>query len=324
MSLILAAAMAAVPVSMPACSWDRPGHNPFVGDVVAAVDRYTDIPAATRARLKKRMSARDYDEIVSIRRDAIVGKARYNDQIYGMHFGTGQTCGTVSRARWSADAQERGLVYCEDGHCILVPTVCRNVSRIHREAAAVGPAAAGIGPATGDAGGPGVGGLAGGASPGLAAAPAADASVAGLDGVPSGQDAPGSFARGARTALPDTGGLGAADLGSPAIGPATAGDGAVVGADGGGAGSSAGGTTGGAGAPVDSVPWLGGGVPTGGVPGGVVGALPIAGIPAADILGPISPGFDPNLVGAIPEPGSWALMAVGLLALLGWRRRSQR
>lgn len=28
--------------------------------------------------------------------------------------------------------QERGLVYCDGGDCILVPTVCRNVSRIAR------------------------------------------------------------------------------------------------------------------------------------------------------------------------------------------------
>ena len=28
--------------------------------------------------------------------------------------------------------QERGLVYCDSGNCILVPTVCRNVSRITR------------------------------------------------------------------------------------------------------------------------------------------------------------------------------------------------
>ena len=40
--------------------------------------------------------------------------------------------------------EERGLVYCEEGHCILVPTVCRNVSRIQRLArpTAIAPAAA--------------------------------------------------------------------------------------------------------------------------------------------------------------------------------------
>ena len=131
MPLILAAALAVAP-TLPACSWDRPGHNPFMGDVVAAVDRYPDIPAATRAKLKARMAARQYDEIATIRRDSIDGRARYAPEIRDMHFGQGQVCGTVTRARWTPQMQERGLVYCEDGQCILVPTVCRNVSRIQR------------------------------------------------------------------------------------------------------------------------------------------------------------------------------------------------
>ena len=53
--------------------------------------------------------------------------------------------------------QERGLVYCVQGVCILVPTVCRNVSRITRVPASATPAA---------------GAAPGGAAP-VAAAPAA-------------------------------------------------------------------------------------------------------------------------------------------------------
>ena len=34
-----------------ACSWDSPGHNPFMGDVVAAIDRYSDIPTLVRIKL---------------------------------------------------------------------------------------------------------------------------------------------------------------------------------------------------------------------------------------------------------------------------------
>jgi hypothetical protein len=105
-----------------------------MGDLVAAVDRYQDIPAATRAKLKARMQARRYDEIVDIRRDAILGRYDYGPQIRDMHFGTGQVCQSVSRAKWKDTALERGLVYCEDGQCLLVPTVCRNVSRITRGA----------------------------------------------------------------------------------------------------------------------------------------------------------------------------------------------
>ena len=38
----------------------------------------------------------------------------------------------MTRAAWAPQTQERGLVYREAGQCILVPTVCRNVSRITR------------------------------------------------------------------------------------------------------------------------------------------------------------------------------------------------
>lgn len=125
-----------------ACSWDNPGHNPFMGDVVGAVDRYTDIPVDARARLKKRMAAREYDDMVSIKRDTIAGKQQYGTAIRDMHFGWNSVCSTVTRDKWTPAMEERGLVYCEGNHCILVPTVCRNVSRIDRA-----PAAAGIPPA---------------------------------------------------------------------------------------------------------------------------------------------------------------------------------
>lgn len=145
MSLIASLALAVSAGStLPQCSWDRPGVNPFMGDVVAAVDHYKDIPAATRAKLKARMKARSYDDIALIERDAITGKAEYAPEIRDMHFGPGAVCRTVTRSKWTAKVQERGLVYCEDGECILVPTVCRNVSRIRRleKPRAVAPAQA--------------------------------------------------------------------------------------------------------------------------------------------------------------------------------------
>ncbi|WP_255420741.1 MHFG family PEP-CTERM protein [Paucibacter sp. KBW04] len=131
-TLALAASGAASGAVLPHCSWDKPGVNPFMGDVVAAVDRYTDIPVAVRERLKERMKKRDYDELVSIQRDGIKGKAQYGADIRDMHFGANNVCKTVSRAKWTQKAEERGLVYCEENQCILVPTVCRNVSRINR------------------------------------------------------------------------------------------------------------------------------------------------------------------------------------------------
>ncbi|MED5616795.1 MHFG family PEP-CTERM protein [Janthinobacterium sp. P210005] len=143
------------------CSWNRPGADPFMGDVVAAVDRYPDIAPQVREQLKARMRARQYDEIVVISRDAIRGKGNYDARISDMHFGPGRVCRNVTRAGWSEQMQERGLVYCVQGACILVPTVCRNVSRITQ--AAAGPRGAGAAP---------VGAAPGGATP-AAAAPAA-------------------------------------------------------------------------------------------------------------------------------------------------------
>ena len=125
--------------------------NVFKGDTVAAVDRYADIPAPTRARLKQRMAARQYDEVAAIRRDSIEGRHRYSD-LRDMHFGAGQVCRSVTRDKWADNAVERGLVYCEDGHCLIVPTVCRNVSRVTRLPAPP-PAAAAAGSSNGsDAG----------------------------------------------------------------------------------------------------------------------------------------------------------------------------
>ena len=49
-----------------------------------------------------------------------------------MHFGQGQVRRTVTRAKCGNDMVERGLIYSESGHRVLVPTVCRNVSRIGR------------------------------------------------------------------------------------------------------------------------------------------------------------------------------------------------
>jgi hypothetical protein len=118
------------------CSWNHPGVNPFMGDVVAAVDRYRDIPEDVRTRLKARMAKREYDDLVSIRREGIEGQHgyQYDGRIREMHFGAHELCHSVTRASWSAAMQERGLVYCDSGQCILVPTVCRNVSRITRAA----------------------------------------------------------------------------------------------------------------------------------------------------------------------------------------------
>ena len=121
------------------CEWDKPGHDPYMGDIPSAVDHYTDIPLATRNRLKDRMRRLAYDDMATIRSDRIEGRRRYEPAIRDMHFGDGRTCREVTRRSWPAGHAERGLVYCEDGFCVLVPFVCRNVSRIWQMPAAAAP-----------------------------------------------------------------------------------------------------------------------------------------------------------------------------------------
>lgn len=129
MSLILSTLLVSATVTLPSCSWDRPGADPYMGGVEAAVDRYRDIPVEIRAKLKAKMRKRAYDDIAAITRDKIEGKRSYTN-LRDMHFGQGRICREVKRDKWKPDAVERGLIYCEGEHCLIIPTVCRNVSRV--------------------------------------------------------------------------------------------------------------------------------------------------------------------------------------------------
>ncbi len=267
MSLIATLALAVSAGStLPQCSWDRPGVNPFMGDVVAAVDRYQDIPAATREKLKARMKARNYDDIAVIERDGIKGKATYAPEIRDMHFGPGAVCRTVARTKWTATTQERGLVYCEDGQCILVPTVCRNVSRIRRldKPTAVAPAqAANVASSTREGEEVPLEFEAPAAGP-VAAAPETFASASGVPtlsgaAAPSGFSLPGGSAP--TPAAAPGGSVGLVNLGMPALPPGRV-------------------STAEAPLPGDSIP-------------------------------------------AVPEPGTWAMIALGLLVVI-FRARQKR
>lgn len=128
-ALILASAIAAT--ASGSCSWAHPGANPYRSDPTAALADFA-MPEETRRQLHALMSAHRYTDIATITRDDIVGQQRYGD-LREMHSGHGQTChGAVDRSAWDAGRKERGLVYCVGDTCILVPTICNNVSLVTR------------------------------------------------------------------------------------------------------------------------------------------------------------------------------------------------
>lgn len=113
------------------CSWAHPGANPYRGAPAAAI---ADFPMSedTRRQLRALMEAHRYTDVVTITRDDIVGKGHYAD-LRMMHSGRGELChGGVDRSQWSATHEERGLVYCVGDTCVIVPTVCNNVSLVSR------------------------------------------------------------------------------------------------------------------------------------------------------------------------------------------------
>jgi len=303
MSLVLGVVLAASAATVPACSWDRPNGNPYQGDVAAAVERYADIPAPVRERLKQRMAARRYDEIAAIRRDAIEGRHAYTD-LRQMHFGQGQICLKVSRTRWAESAVERGLVYCEGEHCLIVPTVCRNVSRVTRMP---GPSAAGAGAGSGLVG----------ADPAPPGELVFDPPSAG--GRADTRQRLASFAEGA--------GLAAAEQAAPR----EAADGSfgelvrTLDSTGGGSDDPATVTAARRGGSVSGGGWLG----LGAGPGSGAGERPPHGGPGrpGDLYGPPLPaglpGQPPVHPPAVPEPSTWTMLALGLALLAVTGRRGQ-
>ena len=129
LQLVLSTSLVAAPAG---CSWAHPGANPYRGDPVHALADF-DLPEATREKLRTLMAEHRYTDVATITRDDIVGVRSYAD-LREMHSGHGQVChGNVDRSAWSAQRRERGLVYCADDACVIVPTICNNVSLVSRK-----------------------------------------------------------------------------------------------------------------------------------------------------------------------------------------------
>lgn len=129
MSLLAVALAVSV---IPSCDWADRGLDKFKGDVPSAVDTYKEIPQQVREALKRKMEKRAYDDVAHLTASGQQSKSWVYSMPYMMHFGDGsRLCATIDISRWRKDDEgERGLVYCDSGYCVIVYTVCRNVSRV--------------------------------------------------------------------------------------------------------------------------------------------------------------------------------------------------
>ena len=126
--LVMTAALA---VTAPVCAWTQPGANPYRGDPVRALADFR-MPGETRRKLGEMMRAHQSTDVAVITRDDIQGRQDYTE-MREMHVGRGHLChGPVDRSTWTPDRRERALVYCADDTCVIVPTICNNVSLVTR------------------------------------------------------------------------------------------------------------------------------------------------------------------------------------------------
>jgi len=116
------------------CTWNNSGADPYRGpvaaSVAAAVDRY-GMPVQVKAELVRKARMLQPDAVVVITRDGISSADGVATELRDMHYSRGRVCaGPVVRDRWTDKQAETALVYCAQGQCIVVPTICGNVARI--------------------------------------------------------------------------------------------------------------------------------------------------------------------------------------------------
>lgn len=111
------------------CSWNKPGVNPYTGNVGDAIHRFKDVPLYIREKLTDRVFLTPPDDRVFITRDFIRGKYEYGG-LRDMHFGKATVCRWPEYSGWSKRHAEPARVYCESGYCILIPDICQNTSQV--------------------------------------------------------------------------------------------------------------------------------------------------------------------------------------------------
>ncbi len=135
-AIALAASLSSSASPVGSCIWQPSHQQPFEGQLAPVLDRFQDMPQALRERLKERINAHRFDEVVSIRRDSIVGQQSYEGQLQGLQAGADNRCTEPNRAQWSDRDEELALSYCEASYCVLVTINGHHLARTKRTALA--------------------------------------------------------------------------------------------------------------------------------------------------------------------------------------------
>lgn len=112
-----------------ACSWGNPGHDPYVGDRLAAIDSFA-MPRSIRQELKRKVKAGEPDGTVAITKYGAVSEDASYHPLMLMHFGKSRLCWGVDRSAWPDNHVEYGPLYCASTYCITIPDVCGNVTQL--------------------------------------------------------------------------------------------------------------------------------------------------------------------------------------------------
>lgn len=112
------------------CSWNNPGHDPYVGDTIQAVDSFT-IPKHARAEIKYKILKNTPDDVIEIGKYSVESKKySFNPNMLLMHFGKNKLCWGVDRSKWDNNHVEKAPIYCSSTYCVAIPYVCNNVTQL--------------------------------------------------------------------------------------------------------------------------------------------------------------------------------------------------
>ncbi|SEK22899.1 Serine protease, subtilisin family [Roseateles sp. YR242] len=122
----------ALSAGMPSCAPAQPRQLRYLGRTEVGLKRYTDLSPAVRDELALKVAREQADDTITMGRDGLKGRYRYEDDIRHALLGRYQLCDRLDLSAWAATQQVTARVYCSGDVCLAVTTEGRMVARIKR------------------------------------------------------------------------------------------------------------------------------------------------------------------------------------------------